>query len=242
MKRLRRTAVWLGVAATTAVCVLLGYVCLAPHPVHAPATRADASGLARLTQARISEDYPQLNASIAQDSGSDKDSPQTSRADSVPASISGRVIDQETGSGLVAATVSLTFMNSANLATQDPARAPISVETGEDGAYQFSEIAGEGEMILFASADGHGSQVSELHLIRPGRAYQDVDFALKRAIGEIAGRVVDTEHTPVPGAVVEVTTGPEGSGAIAVTDEAGAFTMALPAEGLYVLLVGKEGY
>ncbi|MCC6697200.1 MAG: carboxypeptidase regulatory-like domain-containing protein [Candidatus Hydrogenedentes bacterium] len=240
MVRTKKWALWTGAASTIIAVVLALYAWWIPHPVRGPALPVDG-GRIHKSSANLAAQFPKLAAGIQETVSTRLPDPGESSGDAAPVSISGSVLDADTGSGIAGAWV--------HLKTQSAAGSPspglggeFTAETEAGGRYRTAEIRAEGKVVMFATAEGFSPQVSELDLLRPGRVYDNVDFTLKRAIGQIAGHVVDTRHTPIPGAVVEVITGPEGAGGIAVTDEVGAFTVALPAEGQYVLLVGKEGF
>ena len=174
-----------------------------------------------------------------------------------PAHVSGRITDGD-GNPLANADVFLEVgrgLDRNDVCGHYPAR------TGQDGRYQIAGVGDFGPGVLYAVADGHcmGFQVCDPS---EGGSLRGVDVELSPAVHFVAGRVVDEDGMPVPGASVEclyygydleglaetaktgVTTGHIGGVKLvfSATDDNGMFRVALPRGGLCDFRVVCEGY
>jgi hypothetical protein len=143
------------------------------------------------------------------------------------AAVEGRVLGRETGLGVPGAEV--TFSRGG---------AAAGARTAADGSFRF-EAPAEGRWLLaavtapgflpFAPEWGHSPVVVD---VRSGQVVRGVELRLSRAT-RLAGKVVDPDGTPVPGAEVRLL-GAGGEAALVAledrftTDAAGAFRFTAP--------------
>jgi hypothetical protein len=214
------------------------YYYFAPHPIRGPARLVDASEQMRILKGAdtrsLTEKFPQLNPKVVSTGSSNTtdDRPAVTTA----ASISGRVLDKNSDTAVPNAVVTMTLTNNEVSSSQYSAKCDV------DGRYQISQIIGSGEIVLFATASGYCPIQSDIDHIALGQVLNDVDFYLETSAGRIGGHVVNQERQPIPAALVEIISGPQGGGQLALTDEEGGFSIDIPADGEFVLRASKEGY
>ncbi len=146
----------------------------------------------------------------------------------LPGSITGKVIDAETGLSVSGATVSYTSGGVTVSATSDV-----------NGNYTLTGVA-EGSYTITASAAGFASQ-STLVTVGPGSTVTQ-NFALVPLTGTISGQVTDAgTAAPISGATVSYTAG--GVTRSATTDANGNYSLSdVPAPGTYTLTASASGY
>ncbi|NLV41528.1 MAG: sigma-70 family RNA polymerase sigma factor [Candidatus Hydrogenedentes bacterium] len=174
-----------------------------------------------------------------------------------PAHVSGRVTDGE-GNPLANADV---FLEVGRGLDRNDVCGHYHTRTGQDGRYQIAGVGDFGPGVLYAVADGF---CMAFHLCDPseGGSLRGVNVELSPAVHFVAGRVVDGNGAPVPGASVDclyygydleglaetaktgVTTGNIGGVKLVFTasSEDGAFRVALPHGGLCDFRVVGEGH
>jgi protocatechuate 3,4-dioxygenase beta subunit len=232
------------VVLATLIIGLFGYfLFVMPRPIHGPATPV-SSGERMKLKSRAGppavQEFPQVVAAIARDRA---DMRQANESDLIKAiSISGRVLDNGTGLGIAEATVQLFEMNRHEQNVRSDDRIEVSIKTDGEGNYRFPGVSAVGDILLIAAADGYCPLRSQLDYIRAGETYDGVDFLLDAEVGRVAGHVLTDTHGPIAGALVEVFTGPSNSKHMTVTDEQGAFSIALTAVGEVALRATKAGY
>lgn len=178
-------------------------------------------------------------------------------APAAPAHVSGRVTDGE-GNPLANADV---FLEVGRGLDRNDVCGHYHARTGQDGRYQIAGVGHFGPGVLYAVTDGHcmAFQVCDP---AEGGSLRGVDIELSPAVHFVAGRVVDGNGTPVPGASVDclyygydleglaetaktgVTTGNIGGVKLVFTasSEDGAFRVAVPRGGLCDFRVVREGH
>jgi hypothetical protein len=133
----------------------------------------------------------------------------------------GKVRDQH-GAPIVGAQVTATAVGAAS---SDPIGTPRNAFTDEAGEYKLGPLTGRVE--LTASAYGHGdaSRTLELDPVRgatPGERREDLTLVVADAT--IAGILEDATGAPVPGAHLDVVSGPS-DGRHAITGADGTFSI-----------------
>ncbi len=217
----------------------------------APAASAPPEPVAALPSPRT---VPEARLATADASPAPDDAREIHAA---PAHVSGRVTDGE-DTPLANADV---FLEVGRGLDRNDVRGHYHTRTGQDGRYQIAGVGHFGPGVLYAVADGFcmGFQVCDPS---EGGSLRGLDVELSPAFHFVAGRVVDEDSMPVPGASVEclyygydleglaetaktgVTTGHIGGVKLvfAAADDSGAFRIALPRGGLCDFRVVCEGY
>ena len=238
---------YLSTAAAVAALLVGLYFFVMPHPRGAPSRHVEVAEMkkffTRPAKPPATAQFPQLKTKVVGAMSADGSASESGKSKPLkPASISGRVLDENTGAGIAGASVYLKMTPAKEAAAPSEETRDYSAPTDANGNYRISDITCFGNTLHFASAEGYSVSQSELDALRPGEAQDDLDIKLKPAVGRIAGRVISPSRDPIPEAQVEVITGPESAHQIAITGATGAFSIGLPAMGMLVLRVTKHGY
>ncbi len=121
--------------------------------------------------------------------------------------------------------------------------AAVHAVTGLDGNYSMGPFGGD--VMLRVSAVGFGPAQRAVHVDARARSRveREENFSLVRADARLEGRVRDRSGFPLRGATVVVDSAGSGLPArIAVTDEAGRFTVELLPEGEYGVSIDHPDY
>ena len=115
--------------------------------------------------------------------------------------IFGRLVDEE-GHGLPGAPVRLRFELPNGQPAPDRLPDPVSVETGDSGEFEFTDLAGFWRVTVVAAPKGLCSVRARAHL-QPNERL-DLGHLVARAGAEVDGQVTDADGNPVPGARVVI--------------------------------------
>ena len=153
-------------------------------------------------------------------------------------SISGRIYDKATGASIAGALVRSTPADKGY-------SRQIQTETGPDGRYSLLDLEDGAYEIMKGYAPGYprsGSRQVITVTIKDAEALADIDFAVDRGV-RVAGRVLDSNGDPVPGAWAAATAEGSCCAERATTVNDGSFEVYLgPAEGEVYALAYNDDY
>ena len=159
-----------------------------------------------------------------------------------PGSVSGLVRGEEVDGAVVSVRLPADAVEGSDL---DPVAAVIgSVAVDATGAFLIEELPTPSSYELVVEQAGFATDVRTVNL-RAGENRRSLDLLLRRGDGRIAGVVVDTAGTPLPGAVIAATDGASELSTRTLSGEgvAGTFELRdLPTPGTYTLSIGLEGF
>ena len=174
-----------------------------------------------------------------------------------PTFVSGRICDKG-GNPVAGADV---FLEVGRGFDRNDVSGSYRAKTGPDGKYQIAGVTAFGPSVLYAWANGF-SMAFNACKTSEGKPLKGIDVTLVPAVCFVAGRVVDAQGAPVPGASVDclyygydklglahtamtgTTTGNIGGMKLlfTTTSSEGTFAIAIPNGGLCDFRVVKNGY
>lgn len=158
-----------------------------------------------------------------------------------PGVVAGVVRGVEVAGALVEARLPADAIEGSDL---PPLAATVAAfEVDATGEYSLGDLPTPATYQIAVELPGFATEVRTIAL-RPGEERGGVDVLLRRGDGRIAGQVVDTAGTPLPGVVVAATDGETETGTRTLSGEAvGTFELRdLPTPGTYTLSFAAEGF
>lgn len=156
------------------------------------------------------------------------------------ATVSGRVVDEETGAGV--AGVTITAREGGNAPTR-VGHKPKEAESGADGAYHLAGLAAGPVHISRGDAPGYQPatwQEYQALSAAVGRHFEDIDFKLRRGCA-VSGTVLGSDGEPLSGAQVLIYRRQSGESASAQTGADGRFTLSEFSSGANAMISARKG-
>jgi arabinogalactan endo-1,4-beta-galactosidase len=145
--------------------------------------------------------------------------------------------------GAVAGTVTDNFGKPAKDTTVSVTIDDIQYSTFTDelGDYTLGDLPEGNNYDVSAEKEGYDSDSQAGININIGKTVFDLDFVVTLSSGTVSGSVIDTEHTPIEGAVVRITVGKKVFSA--TTDNSGNYKILNVPEGSnYKVVASKDNY